>query len=68
MEFKRCVRCGGFFVTEGDVCGVCMPKDRLDMYKFNDYTQNTQDMSADSISVNTGISLKNVNRYLNKNV
>jgi len=34
MEFKKCVRCGSFFVSEGDVCQNCMPKDRLDIIKF----------------------------------
>ncbi len=66
MEFKRCARCGVFFVTDGDVCQNCMPKDRLDMLKFQDYVEGVSDASADTISINTGISLKNVNRYLNQ--
>lgn len=68
MEFRKCARCGSFFVTDGDVCLNCMPKDRLDIIKFNDYVQNNQNVSADSISINTGISLKNVNRFLQQNV
>lgn len=67
MKFKKCVRCGSFFVTEGEVCNNCMPKDRLDIIKFNDYIENNLDNSADTISINTGISLKNVNRFLNQN-
>lgn len=67
MEFKRCVRCGTFFVTDGDICQNCMPKDRLDIVKFKDYVENNTNASADSISINTGISVKNVNRYLNNN-
>ena len=67
MEFKKCERCGSFFVTDGVVCHNCMPKDRLDIAKFNDFVQNNIDFSADSISINTGISLKNVNRYLGQN-
>ena len=67
MDFKKCVRCGSFFVTEGEVCQNCMPKDRLDIVKFQDYIGNTNDFSADNISINTGISLKNVNRYLTQN-
>lgn len=67
MEFKKCVRCGSFFVSDGNVCQNCMPKDKLDIMKFNDYIDSTLDNSADSISINTGISLKNVNRYLNQN-
>jgi len=68
MEFKKCVRCGSFFVTDGEICQNCVPKDRLDFLKFNNYVQNSQNISADSISINTGISLKNVNRFLNQNV
>ncbi len=67
MEFKKCERCGAFFVTEGEICQNCTPKDRLDMIKFQDYIEETLDNSANSISINTGISLKNVNRYLTQN-
>lgn len=68
MEFKKCVRCGSFYVTEGEVCNTCMPKDRLDIIKFNNYIENNLGDSADNISINTGISLKNVNRYLDKSI
>lgn len=68
MEFKKCVRCGSFFVTEGEICQNCVPKDRLDIVKFKDYVEsNSNSYSADSISINTGISVRNVNRYLNQN-
>lgn len=66
MNFRKCERCGSFFVTGGDVCQNCMPKDRLDIMSFQDYIERTSDSSADSISINTGISLKNVNRYLSQ--
>ncbi len=66
MEFKKCARCGAFFVTDGDVCQNCMPKDRLDFIKFQDYVEGVSDISADTISINTGISVKNVNRFLNQ--
>ena len=67
MEFKKCARCGSFFVTEGDVCQNCMPKDKLDRFKFQDYIENNVDVSANDISINTGISMRNVNRYLSQN-
>ena len=68
MEFKKCERCGSFFVTVGDVCQNCTPKDRLDLQKFNDYLGNNTktDCTANNISINTGISLKTVNRFLNQ--
>ncbi len=65
MEFKRCARCGCFFVTDGDVCNNCMPKDRLDISKLKDYFEENPNTSVDVISINTGISAKNVNRYIN---
>lgn len=65
MEFKKCVRCGSFFVTAGDVCQSCEPKDNLDMVKFRDYIEFSHENSADIISINTGINIRNVNRYLN---
>ena len=32
MEFKKCVRCGCFFATNGDVCCNCASKDKHDIY------------------------------------
>lgn len=65
MEFKRCARCGCFFVTEGEVCSSCAPKDRLDIFKVKNYFEENSDNSIDTISINTGVSTKNVARYLN---
>lgn len=65
MEFKRCARCGCFFVTEGDVCSICSPKDRLDMHKVQNYFEETSDNSTYNIAISTGVSEKNVSRYLN---
>lgn len=66
MEFKKCVRCGSFFVTEGEVCQNCMPKDKFEMGQVRDYLENNLgNNTAHNISMNTGISTKNINRYLN---
>ncbi len=67
MEFRRCARCGCFFVTDGEVCNNCAPKDRLDIFKLQNYFEENTDNSIDNISINTGISAKNVTRYLNNN-
>lgn len=66
MEFKKCARCGCFFVTEGDVCNSCMPKDRLDIVKLRDYFEENTYSSVDNVSVDTGISVRNVTRYINE--
>ncbi len=66
MEFKKCARCGCFFVTDGDVCTSCMPKDRLDIFKLKNYfEENNNYSSVQNISISTGISAKNVSRYIN---
>lgn len=65
MEFKRCARCGCFFVTSGEVCSACAPKDRLDLFKVKSYFEENSNYSIDTISINTGVSAKNVSRYLN---
>ncbi len=65
MEFKRCARCGCFFVTAGDVCSSCAPKDRLDIFKVRNYFEENSDSSINNISISTGISTKNLTRFLN---
>ncbi len=65
MEFKKCERCGCFFISESNVCGNCTPKDNFEMSKLKNYLENENySNSLNSISVDTGISLKNLNRYL----
>ena len=34
MQFNKCSRCGCFFVSNGDVCPNCAPKDNFEMNKF----------------------------------
>ena len=29
MEFKKCTRCGNFYVSEGNVCPRCTAKDNM---------------------------------------
>ena len=30
MEFKKCTRCGNFYVSEGNVCPRCTAKDNME--------------------------------------
>lgn len=65
MEFKKCERCGSFFLSESAVCENCSPKDSFELSKLRNYFEgDIQASSIDSISVDTGISVKNLNRYL----
>ena len=65
MEFKKCDRCGCFFLSDNSVCYNCSPKDSFEMSKLKNYLESENySNSIDSISVDTGISVKNLNRYL----
>ncbi len=65
MEFKKCERCGCFFASNSDVCGNCGPKDSLEMLKLKNYLESENySNSINCISIDTGISVKNLNRYL----
>ena len=64
MEFKKCNRCGNFYVSEGNVCPKCTPKDNLELSTFKNYIEENGYNSIDNISTATGISEKNLNRFL----
>ena len=67
MEFIRCSRCGAFYTNCGYVCAKCTPKDNLELSTFKNYLDgNTVNLSSLSqIAMDTGISEKNLNRFLN---
>lgn len=65
MEFKKCERCGCFFLSDSNVCENCTPRDTFEMSKLRNYLESENSSnSLNSISVDTGISIKNLNRYL----
>lgn len=65
MEFNRCSRCGSFYVSNGNVCPRCSKKDGAEFSTFKQYvTENGFEQSLDTISGETGITVKNLNRYL----
>ncbi len=67
MQFNKCSRCGAFFVNSGDVCPNCEPKDNFEMNKLKNFLENSDtNNSIESISFDTGISVKNLNRYFSK--
>ena len=68
MEFKKCARCGAFYLSEDIVCFNCKPKDKAEIVKINNYIQTTSSISSiDEIALSTGISAKNVSRHLEGN-
>ena len=65
MDFNRCSRCGSFYVSNGNVCPRCSKKDGVEFSTFKQYvTENGFEQSLDTISGETGITVKNLNRYL----
>ncbi len=65
MEFNRCTRCGNFYVAEGTVCPKCSSKDNFELSTFKTYIkENGLTNSLETISGETGISVKNLNRFL----
>lgn len=66
MEFNKCSRCGNFFISNDDVCPKCKTKDMLEFETFKSYiSENGLNNNLELLSNETGISVKNINRYLN---
>lgn len=66
MELNKCKRCGAFFVSNNCICPNCEPKDNAEIAKLKDFlSENDCPNSLDSLSSCTGISVKNLNRFLN---
>jgi hypothetical protein len=67
MEIKRCARCGGFFETINEVCNGCIAKDNKDLGKLKNYLSYNYVAGTDTkkdVAANTGITMKNLNRFL----
>ena len=67
MEFKRCARWGSFFTSDSEVCLRCNKKVNADVLKLKNFLEDAQEdiTNKDELSIHTGISIKNLNRYLN---
>lgn len=64
MVFNKCDRCGCFYTSGEAVCPKCAPKDFLEMEKLESYLAENTVNSLSDICIGTGISAKNLNRYL----
>ncbi len=65
MNFNKCKRCGCFFVATGDTCPACTTKDNNDISALNNYfAENENSVSINDLSNITGISTKNLTRYI----
>ena len=68
MEFKKCTRCGDFYVTNTIICGNCSNKENLEISKLRNYFEanDGEVPSVEQLSFQTGITVKNLNRQLNE--
>ena len=66
MELKKCARCGKFYASNVDVCHECEKKDNADLNKLKGFfeEQYLAGTTKTEISASTGISARNLNRYL----
>ena len=67
MELTRCSRCGAFYSNSGYVCSKCSDKDNFELSTFKKFVEENgvELQSLSEIAVSTGISEKNLNRFLN---
>ena len=65
MDFNKCSRCGSFYISQGNVCPKCSNQDSLEFETFKDYiAENGLTQNLDTISNQTGITVKNLSRFL----
>lgn len=65
MDFNKCKRCGCFFITNGDTCPSCTPKDNNEISKLNNFfLENNESVTINELSSLTGISTKNLSRHI----
>lgn len=68
MEFKKCKRCGCFFVSTNEVCEKCFEIDNNEVSKLKNFlAENNNVSSLQEISYATNISESNLNRHIEKN-
>lgn len=66
MNLNKCSRCGCFFASATDVCPKCESKDENDINQLKNFLSESDgsSISLEDLSLSTGVSLKNVNRFL----
>ncbi len=65
MNLNKCERCGCFFASKNSVCPNCESKDENEINKLKHFLSEADTtVTVDSLAFSTGVSLKNVNRFL----
>ena len=70
MNLNRCERCGSFFASKNSVCPNCQSKDEHEINHLKTFlSEADSSVTVESLAESTGVSLKNVNRFLqDKNI
>lgn len=67
MNFNKCARCGCFYITSGDVCPSCAPKDKSDISKLSSYLVDAESaITVNELASATGVSKRNISRYISE--
>lgn len=65
MNFKTCIRCGCFFSSDDSLCPNCKAKDEVDKNSLKNFLANNDiPNNCESLSYMSGVSLKNINRFI----
>lgn len=65
MNLNKCERCGCFFATGSLVCPNCKQKDSNDINCLKKFLSEQEiETSVENLSYGSGVSVKNINRYL----
>ena len=64
MNFNKCNRCGCFFMSDDSICPNCQPKDQHEINILKGFLEESNPSNLDEIVNSTGISVKNLNRFL----
>lgn len=63
MELNKCTRCGCFYVAGPNVCPSCEQKDNNEIDTLKNFLAENEFENIDDISYQTGISVKNLDRF-----
>ena len=68
MEFNNCSQCGTFYLSSGKLCPNCATKETIKIQKLENYLENnTTPDTLEELSYGTGISVKDLNKFINEN-
>ncbi len=68
MNFNKCSRCGCFYITDTSVCPNCQAIDQIEINRLKNYIEEsgTTTYNINEVITSTGISNKNLNRFLSQ--